>query len=153
MGEEAFVDAIAETYRGTRDSWISSLIEEHGLLGAARADFLDYQGLDHSPEWWELACTEEGELAGVIMAARNPTSAVVADVGVVPEHRGRGLAPLLVRRGAERLIAGGAGEVGGDCDRDNVAMVKAASAPASARSPGAAVTAAASLHSRRSRPP
>jgi ribosomal protein S18 acetylase RimI-like enzyme len=125
VGDEAFVEAIASTYEGTRDSWISSSIEEHGALAAARTDFRDYQGLDYLPGWWELAYTEGGALAGVIMGARNPSKAVVAYVGVVPEQRGRGLAAELVRRCTERLLASGAREIGGDCDRDNVAMVKA----------------------------
>jgi ribosomal protein S18 acetylase RimI-like enzyme len=125
VGEEAFVEAIASTYQGTRDSWITSNIEKHGMLGAAREDFLEYQGLDHLPGWWELAYTEDGALAGVIMAAKNPSTAVVAYVGVVPDQRGRGLAPQLVRRGTEQLLASGADEIGGDCDRDNVGMVKA----------------------------
>ncbi len=125
VGEDAFVDALASTYQGTRDSWITQSIEERGTLGAARADFLDYQGMDHLPEWWELAYTDDGALAGLIMAARNPSSAVIAYVGVVPERRGRGLAQQLVRRGTERLLESGADEIRGDCDLDNVAMVKA----------------------------
>jgi RimJ/RimL family protein N-acetyltransferase len=125
VGEEAFVDAIAATYQGTRDSWLVANIGERGLVGAARADFVDYQGLEHLPEWWEVAHTEEGALAGVTIGARTPRQAVVAYVGVVPEQRGRGLAARLVRRTTERLLASGAEEIGGDCDRDNVAMVKA----------------------------
>lgn len=125
VGEDTFVEAIAETYEGTRDSWITQTIEEHGPLGAARADFADYQQMDYLPEWWELAYTEAGELAGVIMAAKNPSSAVVAYVGVVPQQRGRGHAAQLVRRGTAQLIAAGVDEIRGDCDRDNVAMVKA----------------------------
>lgn len=124
VGEDAFVEAIASTYEGTRDSWLSRNIEERGLLGAARADFADYEGMDHLPEWWELAYTEDGALAGVIMAARQPR-AVIAYVGVVPDQRGRGLAPELVRRGTEALLGSGATEIIGDCDRDNVAMAKA----------------------------
>jgi ribosomal protein S18 acetylase RimI-like enzyme len=125
VGEDAFVEAVAATYEGTRDSWLMQNIGERGLLGAARADFLDYQQMEYQPEWWELAYTHEGALAGVIMPARNPSSAVVAYVGVVPEQRGRGLAVPLVRRGTEQLAASGAAEIRGDCDRDNVAMVKA----------------------------
>jgi ribosomal protein S18 acetylase RimI-like enzyme len=125
VGEDVFVEAIASTYQGTRDSWINRTMEEHGVSGAARADFLDYQGMEHLPEWWELAYTEGGALAGVIMAARNPSTAVIAYVGVVPDQRGRGLAPELVRRGTERLLNAGAEEIRGDCDRDNVGMVKA----------------------------
>jgi ribosomal protein S18 acetylase RimI-like enzyme len=125
VGEDVFVDAIASTYQGTRDSWITQNIEEHGPLGAARADFADLQGMEHLPEWWELAYTDGGALAGVIMAARNPTAAVIAYVGVVPEQRGRGLAPQLVQRGTQRLRDSGADEIRGDCDSDNVGMVKA----------------------------
>jgi RimJ/RimL family protein N-acetyltransferase len=125
VGEETFVEAIAATYEGTRDSWIAQSIEENGTLEAARLDFVAEQGLDYQPEWWELAYTADDALAGVIMAARNPTAAVISYVGVVPEHRGRGLAPQLVRRGTERLLASGAEEIRGDCDRDNVGMVKA----------------------------
>jgi ribosomal protein S18 acetylase RimI-like enzyme len=125
LGDEAFVEAIAATYEGTRDSWLTRSIQEHGLLDAARSDFLDYQQMEYRPEWWELAYTEDGALAGVIMAARNPGSAVIAYVGVVRRQRGRGLAAELVRRGTEQLVASGAEEIRGDCDRENVAMVKA----------------------------
>jgi RimJ/RimL family protein N-acetyltransferase len=51
--------------------------------------------------------------------------AVIFYVGVVPDQRGRGLATQLVRRGTERLLEAGAGEIGGDCDVGNVGMVKA----------------------------
>src|SRR5262245_17822375 len=124
-GDDAFVEAIAATYEGTRDSWLSRNIEEHGLLGAARADFLDSQQMEYRPEWWELAYAGDGALAGVIMAARNPGSAVVAYVGVVPQQRGRGFAAELVRRGTASLVTSGATEIRGDCDSDNIAMVKA----------------------------
>ena len=59
VGEDAFVDAMAATYQGTRDSWITRTIEERGRQETARADFLDYQKLEHRPEWWELAYTED----------------------------------------------------------------------------------------------
>jgi RimJ/RimL family protein N-acetyltransferase len=125
VGEETFVEAIAATYEGIRDSWIAARIDESGTLGAAWADFRDEQELDYRPEWWELAYTADGTLAGVIMAARNPTAAVISYVGIVPELRGRGLAPQLVRRGTRRLLESGADEIRGDCDRDNIGMIKA----------------------------
>jgi RimJ/RimL family protein N-acetyltransferase len=125
VGEDSFVKAIAATYQGTRDAWITRNMEEHGALAAATADFRDYQEMQHESEWWELAYTSDGALAGVIIAARNPSTAVIAYIGVVPEKRGRGLARQLVRRGTERLFDSGAEEIRGDCDRDNVAMVKA----------------------------
>jgi RimJ/RimL family protein N-acetyltransferase len=125
VGDDAFVEAIAATYEGTRDSWIIRNVNERGRLSAARSDFGDYQEMEHRPEWWELAYAEDGSLVGVIMAARNPSSAVIAYVGIVPAHRGRGLSSVLVRRGTEHLLASGAHDIRGDCDRDNPAMVKA----------------------------
>jgi RimJ/RimL family protein N-acetyltransferase len=125
VGEATFVDAMAATYAGTRDSWINQSIAEQGALGAARADFTQSQDMDHRPEWWELAYTAEGALAGVIMAARNPTSAVIAYVGIVSEQRGCGMGADLVRRGAATLLAAGATEIRGDCDRDNTGMIRA----------------------------
>ena len=125
LEEQAFVEALAATYEGTRDAWIDRTIRERGTFDAARADFYGYQGMEHLPEWWELAYTEDGRLAGLVMPARNPSVAVIAYVGVVPEQRGRGLATRLVRRGTEQLLAGGADEIRGDCDRDNIAMAKA----------------------------
>jgi RimJ/RimL family protein N-acetyltransferase len=124
VGEDAFVDAIAATFTGTPDAELTLDIESHGAREAARRYLEDHKALDHRPEWFELGYAGE-ELAGVIMGARNPTSAVVAYVGVVPEQRGRGYAPALVRRGTQRLAAAGATEIRGDCDRDNVAMARA----------------------------
>jgi ribosomal protein S18 acetylase RimI-like enzyme len=124
VGEEAFVDAIAATFEGTPDAELQRDIDELGRDGAARQYLLDHQSLDHRPEWWELGYTDAGALAGVIMGARNPTSAVIAYVGVVPEQRGRGYAAPLVRRGTERLVAAGAGEIRADCDRENIPMAK-----------------------------
>jgi ribosomal protein S18 acetylase RimI-like enzyme len=125
VGEDAFFAVFAATYEGTRDAWLRRQIEEHGLHTAARSGFEEYKEFDHLPEWWELAYTADGALAGAIMPARNPTSAVIGHVGVVPEQRGRGFAAQLVRRGTEVLVASGADEVRADCDSDNVAMVKA----------------------------
>jgi RimJ/RimL family protein N-acetyltransferase len=124
VGDAAFVDAIAATFEGTSDAELGRDVEEHGRHEAARAYLEDHRALDHRPEWFELAYSGD-ELAGVIMGARNPTSAVIAYVGVVPAQRGRGFAAPLVRRGTERLAAAGATEIRGDCDRDNVAMVRA----------------------------
>lgn len=125
VGEEAFVEAMASTYEGTKDSILTQHIAEHGLLGAARTDLDVYRQLEHQPEWWEVAYTKGGALAGVIIPAGLPGMAVIGYVGIVPAQRGRGLARALVRRGTEQLVRSGASEIGGDCDRDNVGMVKA----------------------------
>jgi RimJ/RimL family protein N-acetyltransferase len=124
VGEDAFVDAIAATFEGTADSELTLDIQQRGAREAAREYLEAHKSLEHRPEWFELGYDGD-ELAGVIMGARNPTSAVIAYVGVVPARRGRGFASGLVRRGTARLAEAGATEIRGDCDRGNVAMVKA----------------------------
>ena len=123
-GQDAYADAIAVTFQGTPDAELNLDVEQHGAREAARRYLEDHKALEHRPEWFELGYAGD-ELAGVIMGARNPTSAVIAYVGVVPAQRGRGFAPALVRRGTARLAAAGATEIRGDCDRDNVAMARA----------------------------
>jgi RimJ/RimL family protein N-acetyltransferase len=124
VGDDVFIDAIAATFEGTPDAELTLDVEQHGARDAARRYLDDHKALEHRPEWFELGYTGD-EPAGVLMGARNPTSAVIAYVGVVPAQRGRGFAPALVRRGTARLAAAGATEVRGDCDRDNVAMARA----------------------------
>ena len=44
VGEDAFVDAIARTYHGTRDAWLTRDVEQLGPARAAREDFDVRQG-------------------------------------------------------------------------------------------------------------
>jgi hypothetical protein len=73
-----FVEAVAATYVGTRDSWLTRKILDRGLLGAARSDFRDYQQMEYLPKWWELAYADDGELAGVILRrSHSPVRGIV----------------------------------------------------------------------------
>jgi hypothetical protein len=50
VGEDAFVETMASTYEGTRDSWLILNVNERGGLEAARSDFRDYQEMHHQPD-------------------------------------------------------------------------------------------------------
>jgi RimJ/RimL family protein N-acetyltransferase len=81
--------------------------------------------LEHDPSWWRLAYTSEGDLVGLIMASKNPTSPVIGYIGVVPEHRGRGYVDNLLATGTDTLRAAGAEQVRADTDIHNVPMAAA----------------------------
>jgi GNAT superfamily N-acetyltransferase len=125
VGEPAFVAAIAATFEGTADSALGLEIDELGREGAAQKYFDDMQTMTYRPEWWELAFADDGEPAGVIMAAASSNLAVIGYVGVVPAHRGRGFAAPLVERGTTHVSSTGADRIIGDCDRGNPGMVRA----------------------------
>jgi len=125
VGEAAFVDAVVRVSEGTLDREIRSEREEYGPEKAGRELFDMESNLEHDPSWWHLAYTSEGELAGLIMASKNPTSPVIGYIGVVPEHRGQGYVDDLLAAGTDTLRRAGAEQVRADTDIHNVPMAEA----------------------------
>jgi RimJ/RimL family protein N-acetyltransferase/predicted N-acetyltransferase YhbS len=125
VGEEAFVDAVARVTEGTLDRDMSEEKEKQGPLKAAREFFEEEQDMEYEPGWWELAYAPEGDLVGLIMPARNPTSPVIDYIGVVPERRGEGYVDDLLARGAATLLSAGAEQIRADTDTANAPMADA----------------------------
>jgi RimJ/RimL family protein N-acetyltransferase len=125
VGEAAFVDAIERVSEGTLDREISAEREELGAAEAARRFFELELQLEHDPAWCQLAYAPPGDLVGLIMPARNPTSPVINYVGVVPEHRGNGYVDDLLARGTEILASTGATSIRADTDTRNAPMADA----------------------------
>jgi RimJ/RimL family protein N-acetyltransferase len=125
VGEEAFVDAVRRVSEGTLDHDIREESERRGPQKAAREFFEEEQDLEYDPGWWELAYGPEGELVGLVMPARNPTSPVIGYIGVVPEHRGKRYVDDLLARGAATLLSAGAERIRADTDTANAPMAEA----------------------------
>jgi RimJ/RimL family protein N-acetyltransferase len=81
-------------------------------------------GLDHEPGWYELAAEPGGDLAGLVAAARAQSQPIVALVGVVPEHRGRGHSLRLLARATHHLAGSGAATIRADSDELNEPMAR-----------------------------
>ncbi len=125
VGEEAFVAAIERVSRGTLDREILDERDEHGPREAARRFFELERKLEYDPAWCKLAYAPDGGLVGLVMPARNPTSAVINYIGVVPEHRGKGYVDELLAAGTASLRDAGAGRVLADTDTRNLPMAAA----------------------------
>ena len=88
-------------------------IEQGGYDLAAKNELEHLRWQPGPREWWRLAWTESGELAGLVVPSRNYSDPVIDFVGVVPAQRGHGYAydllvegtHLLVEQGADRIIA------------------------------------------------
>ncbi|PRX92514.1 GNAT family N-acetyltransferase [Allonocardiopsis opalescens] len=111
--DAAILAAFRRVHQGTLDAHARRTVERSGLDAAAQEQ-LDLLRWKPGPrEWWRLAYTPGGELAGLCVPARNHGDHVIGYIGVVPEHRGRGHAyellaeatHLLAAQGAERIVA------------------------------------------------
>ncbi|NUW41276.1 GNAT family N-acetyltransferase [Nonomuraea rhodomycinica] len=112
--DEVIFEVFRRVHQGSLDAHARRTIAESGLDAAAREDLDLLRWLPSPREWWRLAYTPGGDLVGLTVPAANPNAAIVAYVGVVPEHRGNGYAydllaeatHLLVAEGVERIVAG-----------------------------------------------
>ena len=76
-------------------------------------------------EWWRVATDESGEPVGFVIPARNSYHHIIAYIGVLPEHRGRGLIDGILTEGTRVLAEAGAPYIRASTDVGNVPMAAA----------------------------
>ncbi|GHJ91206.1 N-acetyltransferase [Streptomyces sp. NE5-10] len=120
--DTVFLDALRRIHSATLDAHALRAVEEGGLDRAAQEE-LDFFHWCPSPrEWWQLAHTPEGELAGIHIPAHNPSGPTIGFIGVLPEQRGRGYAYDLLAECTHFLVEQGAESISGATDRGNFPM-------------------------------
>ncbi|MEJ8660520.1 GNAT family N-acetyltransferase [Streptomyces sp. MS1.AVA.4] len=120
--DAVILDVLRRVHTGTLDAHALRAIAEGGLDRAAQEE-LDFFHWCPSPrEWWQLAYTPDGELAGLHIPAHNPSGPCVGFIGVVPERRGRGYAYDLLVECTRFLAERGAEFIAGATDQGNVPM-------------------------------
>ncbi|MFJ7768506.1 GNAT family N-acetyltransferase [Streptomyces sp. NPDC097107] len=120
--DAVFFDALRRIHSGTLDAHAIMGIEKGGLDQAAQSE-LDFFHWCPSPrEWWQLAYTPRGGLAGIHIPAHNPSGPCVGFIGVLPEHRGHGYAFDLLAECTHFLVERGAEFVSAATDRGNHPM-------------------------------
>jgi GNAT superfamily N-acetyltransferase len=120
--DAVFFDALRRIHSVTLDAHALRATEKGGLDRAAREE-LDFFHWCPSPrEWWQVAHTPEGDLAGIHIPAHNPSGPTIGFIGVVPEQRGHGYAYDLLAECTRFLVEQGAESVSGATDRGNFPM-------------------------------
>ncbi|HTT55053.1 MAG TPA: GNAT family N-acetyltransferase [Streptosporangiaceae bacterium] len=94
--DEAFISVFRQVARGSLDVTTRRDVAARGAGRQAREDFALYRDMPGDRDWWRLAYTADGELAGMILPNRNPYGAVVGYLGVLPGMRGHGYIDDLV---------------------------------------------------------
>ena len=126
VGDDAELLAVLERIvEGSLDAYTRRDVERDGVAAAAREQLDGMAWMPAPRDWWRLAVTADGDVAGVVMPSRNYEVAVIGYVGVTPEHRGHGHAASLVRWATAFLAAQGADRVVADTDTGNAPMAAA----------------------------
>ncbi|GGF96170.1 N-acetyltransferase [Rhodococcoides trifolii] len=108
--DEEFVDLFVRAAVGTRDVTTARALTVMTPDEQARDDLDFYLGCPGERSWWCVA-EEDDEVVGFILPSATPYSRNVGYLGVLPEHRGRGLVDDLlaevtrINAGAERITA------------------------------------------------
>ncbi|MFD2474205.1 GNAT family N-acetyltransferase [Amycolatopsis silviterrae] len=119
------LDVFREIHQDSLDAHARRATAERGLDVAAQEDLDLLRSLPSPREWWRLAYTSEGALAGLVVPARNSASPIVAYVAVLPAHRGRGYSYDLLVEATHDLVAEGAEKIVAATDRTNFPMARA----------------------------
>ena len=98
----------------------------YGEYGGYQGEFEEEFARYTTPrEWWRVATDESGEPVGFVIPARNSYHHIIAYIGVLPEHRGRGLIDGILTEGTRVLAEAGAPYIRASTDVGNVPMVAA----------------------------
>jgi RimJ/RimL family protein N-acetyltransferase len=122
--DNVFLDVFQRVAIGSLDHETIETVARHGLERHARETLACNLGMRGDREWWRIARTKEGDVAGVTIPSANEDFPVIGYVGVVPEQRGRGYAADLLVEATRILAANGAERIRSDTDVANVPMAR-----------------------------
>ncbi len=120
--DAVILDVFRRVHRGTLDAHARRAIAASGLDAAAQEDLDFLRWLPGPREWWRLAYTPDGHLAGLAAPSRNYSDPIIGYVAVVPEQRGHGYACDLLAEATRLLVAEGADRIVASTDVTNTPM-------------------------------
>jgi ribosomal protein S18 acetylase RimI-like enzyme len=124
-GREELLDLMTGVLEGTLDAHSRDDLTRMGPREAAVLHYEQELALYSSPrQWWRVGLLPGGEPVGFVLPARNPYNAVIAYLGVLPAHRGRGHAAALLAEGTRVLAAEGVPRIRASTDLTNVPMAE-----------------------------
>ncbi|GGZ10921.1 GNAT family N-acetyltransferase [Streptomyces nitrosporeus] len=84
----------------------------------------EFAGLRTPKEWWRIAELPDGTPVGFVIPARNNYHPMIAYIGVLPAHRGKGYVDDVLAEGTRVLAAEGVERIRAATDLGNVPMAK-----------------------------
>ncbi len=95
--------------------------------GQAAAEQYDGEFMSYSSprDWWRVATLPDSESVGFVIPARNDYNPIIAHLGVLRQHRGRGYVDHLLAEGTRILAGNNALRIRASTDLANVPMADA----------------------------
>jgi RimJ/RimL family protein N-acetyltransferase len=85
----------------------------------------EFEGYASPRDWWRTATLPDGEPVGFVIPARNSYNAIIAYIGVLPAHRGKGYIDDLLTEGTRILAAHDVPRIRAATDLGNAPMARA----------------------------
>ncbi|WIE71793.1 GNAT family N-acetyltransferase [Curtobacterium sp. MCJR17_020] len=123
--DDEFVDLFARVSVGSLDAHTVASVDELGPRGAAADDLEFYRSLPGSRDGWRIALDPDGLVVGFVLATRTAYDAAISFIGVLPQHRGRGVVDGLLAEGLRVHAEAGEPKVVGTTDAANTPMRRA----------------------------
>lgn len=125
-GDDAeFLDLFARVAVGSLDAHTRAAVAELGARGAAADDLAFYASLPGRRRDWRVAEDADGLVVGFVLATRNAYDAAISFIGVLPQHRGRGVVDALLAEALRIHDVAGEARVVATTDTDNTPMRRA----------------------------
>ncbi|SKC82001.1 GNAT family N-acetyltransferase [Krasilnikoviella flava] len=123
--DEVFLEAMLRVAEGSLDAHTRESEAAHGAEATARESLQFYLDRPGKREWWRLAHTADGVLAGLAIPSSTPYARNVGYLGVVPELRGHGYVSEILAAITRFHAADGAERVTATTDLGNHPMAAA----------------------------
>ncbi|MBF4584549.1 GNAT family N-acetyltransferase [Curtobacterium sp. VKM Ac-2887] len=123
--DDEFVDLFARVAVGSLDAHTVASVDELGPRGAAADDLEFYRSLPGSRDGWRIALDADGLVVGFVLATRTAYDAAISFIGVLPQHRGRGVVDGLLAEGLRVHAEAVEPKVVGTTDATNTPMRRA----------------------------
>ncbi|MGA8117700.1 MAG: GNAT family N-acetyltransferase [Actinocatenispora sp.] len=123
---EELIDLMARVLDGTLDAHSRDDLTRMTPGEAAAFQYEDELMAYTSPrDWWQVATLPGGGPVGFVIPARNDYNAIIAYIGVLPEHRGHGYVDDILAEGTRLLAGRDVPRIRASTDLGNVPMAKA----------------------------
>ncbi|MBB5775885.1 GNAT family N-acetyltransferase [Nonomuraea jabiensis] len=123
--DEEFLTVFKRIAEGSLDAQTRANVAVKGVDATAREEMDFYLRAPSKREWWRIAYTPEGQVAGMAIPSATPYNVNVGYLGVVPEVRGRGYVDEILAEITRIHAANGEPRITATTDMGNAPMAAA----------------------------